>query len=82
MKTIPLGVKIIRWRLRVTNRYRAKILYSDGDIEEWWLGGNNPDHVTHGILEDEKTFLKQCPNMKRRVVKILGVREDNPTDGD
>lgn len=60
------------------NRYRAKILYSNGDIEEWWLGGNNPDAIAYGIIEDEKDFRKRCPNIKQHVVKILGIREDNP----
>ena len=60
------------------NRYRARILFSDYTIEEWWLGGSNPDAVAYGIIEDEKDFLKKCPNMERRVVKILSVREDNP----
>lgn len=58
-------------------RYRVKVLHSNGEAEQWFLGGNDPDDVAHRIWEDEARYTEKLPDRAMRVVKILSIKEDN-----
>jgi len=59
--------------LKEFKRWRVKLMWSNGQIYEVWMGGVDPDSVLFGLLEDSATFKKDGYD---HVVKILGIRED------